>query len=477
MGHEKARRSVLFSILSDPGRSRFASAGEASVPLCFLLTKSGVYVIIKAKEKKTRNIMAVYRCKRCKTASDCGPDAEYCVCRMCGKRQKLPRSFKKLFSPGYDAEKAAKRKKRIKTAVILFVIFCAVFSVLLFSVIIPEIKYGKAVRSYDSGDYEQALAAFRSLKGYRDSYDQIDKCKEAIKEGVYQNAKELYEKGEYEEALKAFKPLNGYKDSGDYIDLCGRAVTDIVYNRAVASIGKGDVVEIYETLIGLDGYKDSAEKASGIFDEYKKAKLGSADIGDVIYFGGYEQDNDASDGKEDIEWRVLDKDGDRLLIISKYALDCHKYNEVEADVTWETCSLRSWLNETFINEAFDEKERERIISSVVKADENPAFSVPVGRDTTDRIFVLSAAEVYRYFASSEDRMCKPTDYAIARGAGTGNSYEDFRLILCWWVLRTPGYYPGYTSFVFYSGYVNLYGYEVSLPSDAIRPALWIDTKK
>ena len=183
----------------------------------FLLTKSGVYVIIKAKEKKTRNIMAVYRCKRCKTASDCGPDAEYCVCRMCGKRQKLPRSFKKLFSPGYDAEKAAKRKKRIKTAVILSVIFGAVFSVLLFSFIIPEIKYGKAVRSYDSGDYEQALAAFRSLKGYRDSYDQIDKCKEAIKEGVYQNAKALYGKGEYEEALKAFKPLNGYKDSGDYI--------------------------------------------------------------------------------------------------------------------------------------------------------------------------------------------------------------------------------------------------------------------
>ena len=77
-----------------------------------------------------------------------------------------------------------------------------------------------------------------------------------------------------------------------------------------------------------------------------------AKVGDYVVFGQYEQDNDTSNGKEDVEWLVLDVQEDRALLISKYLLDCKPYNTTDDHVTWETCTLRKWLNDEFINTAF-----------------------------------------------------------------------------------------------------------------------------
>ena len=75
-------------------------------------------------------------------------------------------------------------------------------------------------------------------------------------------------------------------------------------------------------------------------------------VGNSVSFGSYEQDNNPANGKEEIEWIVLDVQGDRSLLISKYALDCKKYNTEWTDGTWESCSLRKWLNSDFLNAAF-----------------------------------------------------------------------------------------------------------------------------
>ena len=423
-----------------------------------------------------RNDMAVYRCRRCKTAVECGQDDEFCVCGTCGKKQRLPKSFKRLFDPDYDPEKAAKKRKTAVAIAALALTLCVAFVILLITVIIPSVKYNNAINLYNSGNYEKALAEFKSLKEYKDSTDRTVLCRAALKEQRYEEAVRLYETGAYEEALEIFSLFPGYKDSEAYIAACGPAIKDIIYNKAVAEMNGGDVIRIYETLIGLDGYKDSREKAKEIFGRYKDEKLKVADIGDTVYLGKYEQDNDPSNGKEDIEWLVIDKAADRVLVISKYALDSHPYHTSKDVVTWNTCALRAWLNGTFYNEAFDFDEQERVIPAAVTADENPAYATDPGSDTTDRIFILSVSEANRYFSTYDDRMCEPTEYAIARGVGVGNSFEEFGKTLCWWVLRTPGFYPDYTSFVFYSGYVNVYGYDVSLPSDAIRPVMWISTK-
>lgn len=41
-----------------------------------------------------------------------------------------------------------------------------------------------------------------------------------------------------------------------------------------------------------------------------------------------------------------------MLLLSEKSLDEKPYNMKAANVTWETCTLRDWLNNTFIHEAF-----------------------------------------------------------------------------------------------------------------------------
>ena len=83
-----------------------------------------------------------------------------------------------------------------------------------------------------------------------------------------------------------------------------------------------------------------------------------ARIDDHPYFGQYPQNQGAA--PEPIAWKVLRRESDRILLISKYVLDCKPYNTTQTDVTWETCSLRKWLNHEFLYAAFTAEERKRI---------------------------------------------------------------------------------------------------------------------
>lgn len=47
-------------------------------------------------------------------------------------------------------------------------------------------------------------------------------------------------------------------------------------------------------------------------------ELANAYVGSYVKFGSYEQDNDLSNGKEKIEWLVLDLQANEALLISKY---------------------------------------------------------------------------------------------------------------------------------------------------------------
>ena len=82
-----------------------------------------------------------------------------------------------------------------------------------------------------------------------------------------------------------------------------------------------------------------------------------------ITFGHYEQDNDLANGAEPIEWVVLEVSGNKALLISHYGLDAKPYNTDYIDTTWETCSLRAWLNSDFLNTAFTAEEQTAILTS------------------------------------------------------------------------------------------------------------------
>lgn len=143
--------------------------------------------------------------------------------------------------------------------------------------------------------------------------------------------------------------------------------------------------------------------------------------GDTVIFGTYPQTAEGDD-ETPIEWIVLDVQENEALLISKYALDCKPYhNEKYKAVTWETCTLREWLNDEFFNKAFSEENRQSVINSKVTTDKNPSYGTKPGKDTEDNVFLLSIAEANRYFRRDKTRICYPTAYAKKQGAYTGSS--------------------------------------------------------
>ena len=185
-------------------------------------------------------------------------------------------------------------------------------------------------------------------------------------------------------------------------------------------------------------------------------------IGSIIEFGTYPQNKDGKDNTS-IKWRVLDiKDG-KALIISKRALDCQEYNTLYRHVTWETCSIRKWMNGTFLNKAFSAEEQAKIATTTVSAVKNPKYSTNPGNATKDKVFLLSITEAEKYFTTNESRKCAPTAYVKSQGAWTSK----------WW-LRSPGNSQDSATYVFYGGSVYYRGRIVSNAHVAVRPALWIN---
>ena len=389
-----------------------------------------------------------------------------------------------------EAVKKEKHRNKIVAIIAAALVVCVTFVIVLTTVIIPSVKYNSAVKLMEAGKYEEAISAFTAMNGYKDSADKITECQ-------YNAAVKLMDEGKYEEAISAFKATDGYKDSADKITECQNASA---YDAAVMLMDEGKYEEAISAFNAMDGYKDSADKiaecqynaAVKLMDEGKyeeaisaftamngykdsgellkeiyKKQLVAVKVGDTVRFGSYEQDNNTSNGKEEIEWRVLAKEGNKILVISKYALDCQQYHTSRTEVTWETCSLRKWLNGAFLSAAFSSEEQNRIISSTVTADKNPSYSTSPGNNTTDKVFLLSITEVKKYFISDEERKCAPTEYAIARSAYTDS-------VNCWWWLRSPGVNSIHAACVDRGGSVFDDGLFVSNVYVAVRPALWID---
>ena len=129
---------------------------------------------------------------------------------------------------------------------------------------------------------------------------------------------------------------------------------------------------------------------------------------EIICFGTYEQDGNKENGKEPIEWIVLQEVDNRVLLLSKDVLDYKQYDSAYSNkVTWKESEIRTWLNNSFYNSAFQEDEKKSIVSSKLSnrnleledIDEEgkpqPWVSY-AGDDTTDKIFLLSVYEIEKY---------------------------------------------------------------------------------
>ena len=169
---------------------------------------------------------------------------------------------------------------------------------------------------------------------------------------------------------------------------------------------------------------------------------------DTITFG---LDSDS----EPIEWIVLEKEGNKALLLSKYLLAEQKYNEEYKEITWENCTLRKWLNSDLMNQIFSKKEQNSILITDVINKDNEQYGTKGGNNTKDKIFLLSIDEYKKYFTKLE--------YAVATYK---NKAAD------WWRLRSPGYYQLYAAGVGNYGNLGENGHSVNY-ADGIRPALWV----
>ncbi len=210
------------------------------------------------------------------------------------------------------------------------------------------------------------------------------------------------------------------------------------------------------------------------------------DVGDIVTFGRYEQDNITANGKEPIEWLVLAKEKEGLLLISRYGLDYRPYHGNPDDFNWEThplnweeCDLRAWLNSDFLEEAFSREEQAQIPTVTVSADANPYDWDHPDRDTRDRVFLLSISEAIEYFKSGkhgdwsgESLYCIETPYTAAKQAAIpGYGYDDPDGYATAWLFRTT--YGGECTTLAFRGTIVSKGW--SLEGEyVIRPALWIE---
>jgi len=300
-----------------------------------------------------------------------------------------------------------------------------------------------------------------------------------IPNNKYQHALALRESGQYEEAIAAFEELGDYSDAKTQI-------TETKYQQGKRFLTAKDYDSAARILINIKEYEDVdkllAEDDNMIAAAARDAKFA---VGNYVTFGRYPQTKAGKD-KTPIEWLVLARDGSKALLISRYGLDAQPYNTTNSEVTWETCTLRTWLNSTFYNKAFSSAEQAAILTTNVDNSKKQCYSgysTDGGNNTQDKVFLLSYAEANKYFGvknwqnnGATDNVksrVAPTVYAIAQGAGKNSSYKTADGIDAgWWRLRSPGVSQYDAAYVSTDG--SLYAKRVNVGSGSVRPALWVN---
>lgn len=216
---------------------------------------------------------------------------------------------------------------------------------------------------------------------------------------------------------------------------------------------------------------------------------------DCVYFGNYYQSS--SEYKEPIKWRVLYVNGNNAFLLADKCLDVMQYNYSLSYISWENCTLRSWLNgytsdynldekdyenNNFVNTAFSQVEKNAILDTNVVNEEHYLYGTDGGNDTVDKIFVLSLNEILNEsygFLDDVTKYDKAKDgVATQYMADGGTFHESFGDRMkadkshYWW-LRTPGD-DLRRAVRIYSGKVRVEGEAIVLSATGVRPALHLD---
>lgn len=200
-------------------------------------------------------------------------------------------------------------------------------------------------------------------------------------------------------------------------------------------------------------------------------KIRALEINDVFEFGNYEQDGNEENGKEPVEWSVIAKEHDKVLVISNKVLDLKEYYYgYPENVTWENSSLRKWLNSDFLNNCFTEDEQNKIPLTFVTGE--TTFKSGDDSPTQDKVFILSYSEANQYLTSDSLKISELSQYAESKK-------EDYYIYKAkvGYYLRTLGAYNDRRRVCSVNANGEFDGYKIYHNCElgyGIRPAIWIE---
>ena len=241
----------------------------------------------------------------------------------------------------------------------------------------------------------------------------------------------------------------------------GTAALAVLHTRQVQYAAAADALEqsepyaAYEKFGALGDYQDAPEQRQKAREQF----LTTAQCGDCISFGSFEQDGNTENGKETLEWIVLTVKRPYVLLLSKNVLDVQPFSGADS-AAWIDSTLRRWLNADFLADAFAPGQQEQILLAK-RADAK-------GVETAERFLVLSAGAVDEYLAADDPhRLGVCTAYAAAKSDGVSAGES-----VAWW-LRTPGAEAGSTAVVNAQGETDAAGVPADSAAVGVRPAFWL----
>ncbi len=216
---------------------------------------------------------------------------------------------------------------------------------------------------------------------------------------------------------------------------------------------------------------------------------------------------------EPIKWRVLSKSGGVYTVIANELIDCRAFFSEQTDIqnyrqffygsegvpdgtalnNYYYSEIRQWLNGEFYENCFSDHERTLIVRTTYRNDAQSAYPSPFGnnrfccKDTNDYISLPSYADAtaesygFRSYYGDTDplRLCRPTDYALAKGVRVStqvnkavlDEYGEAVVGTGSWWLRTPCYFETYEVNIVSSLGVVTLGYYVGSDQLGVRPIM------
>ena len=254
-----------------------------------------------------------------------------------------------------------------------------------------RILFCKDISDSDSNEEQQNIFSFKSGRYVFRNSTEVENYIEHLKSKAEKCDEKLQE---------YFKEIS--RCQAEFIS-CRKEYHELInrYTEYMKQTGRDSLISMYEVskyteyLNGKDTYND-------VLLPLDTPKLY---INSVVTFARYTQSVNGYNSKEPLKWLVLDVNADtgQVLLLSLYGLDFIQYSYTGTTSTWDKSSIRYWLNNNFIHQAFTDEERTMLSTSGTE-----------GILCNDRVFLLSPSELVNFMPKPEQRKCRPTKYASLR---------------------------------------------------------------